>query len=331
MVKLQVALFIWATLENMRSHVMGCAICNGFYYVIDVSGNLWKGSVTASDKTPKIVEQQDLPQITSVVASHYGKLILLDIDGMIWHMYESSRHGEPDKFEKINGIDGIKSVAVAKFPAADVIFALNFEGLLYEIEMAYDHLEKITKIENLPPIEYISAYDAIAAKDFDNEIWYKASVGKQFAKIPLASGIYASDLIVEDKNVKFIDLDGRVWKYPQSVEIDIPFLLFANLPKFQILYGSGKHGFALDINNDLWGWGNNYNGQIHYEISDPRVYSPRKLSSDHRWKYIYCGDSASILISEEGEVYLWCNHAQFKIPEIERAFIGKAPAKSARK
>lgn len=317
----------------MRSHVMGCAICSGYYFVIDVSGNLWKGTVSQPKETPRILEEE-LPQITSVVACNgSGMLILLDIDGMIW--YEVNDHSKKQKkgteFKQIKGIDGIKSVAVASLEMHNIIFALNFEGVLYEISdpLSYQQV-KINKIENLPPIEYISGFFAIAAKDFNNEIWYKSSFAKPFEKIPLA-GNYASDLIVEHKSVKFIGSDGNIWKYPQSEDNLKAFLLFDEFPKFQILYGSGNHGFALDVNNDLWGWGNNNNGQIHDAIHETRFYSPRKLPSEHRWKYIYCAARASIMISEEGEVFLRCQGSIFKIPGIEQAFIGKAPAKSARK
>eukprot|EP00012_Vannella_robusta_P000442 CAMPEP_0206188706 /NCGR_PEP_ID=MMETSP0166-20121206/3732_1 /ASSEMBLY_ACC=CAM_ASM_000260 /TAXON_ID=95228 /ORGANISM="Vannella robusta, Strain DIVA3 518/3/11/1/6" /LENGTH=194 /DNA_ID=CAMNT_0053604481 /DNA_START=727 /DNA_END=1311 /DNA_ORIENTATION=- len=185
-----------------------------------------------------------------------------------------------------------------------------------------------------PIFEYIDADEICAGLDSAGDL-YTWGGGKTLEKIDV-SDVAVMDFIVEGKCIKYLDLEGKLWKYPLSEDNRITFQLFKDVPPFQLLYGSGKHGFALSNAGELWGWGQNNQKQLGIEFN-PFVPVPRKIECEQLWKFICCKDDVSLLISQEGDVYQWgrCTRsgkgAMFKIENIKQAYVDKVYSKSARK
>ena len=312
----------------MRSKVKGCACTHATRFVLDCNGDLWwwaSGGAASPNRYP-----EELPPFTSVVAG-YKRLALLDIDGNIWFRH----YGSSTVMKQVKGVQEIESVALitpgSNSPSgfAYNMIALDTSGVAYRVNTERSLVEQLVG----PKFDYIDADQICAALDCGGDLYVWSGV-EQPRKLEIDMKVM--DFIVEGAAVKFLDMEGKLWKFSIAEEVQQTFRLFPNAPPFKLLYGSGTHGFALSNDDVLYGWGKNDRKQVGVDAKF--VPAPVAVQCEHKWKFISCGDGASLLISDEGDVYEWGQpHSRdrlttsVKITHIEKAFVGRVYAKSARK
>lgn len=84
------------------------------------------------------------------------------------------------------------------------------------------------------------------------------------------------------------------------------------LPKI-IKIAKGKHHvLALDINGEIWGWGNNSSGEI-YSAYNWKVYVPTKIPGINNVKDIAAGTGFSAAVKNDGTLWTWGNNTDGKL------------------
>ena len=128
------------------------------------------------------------------------------------------------------------------------MLALSSSGITYRASSK----NVIVEMEG-PIFDYIDADEICAGLDSAGNLYTRGG-GKTLEKIEKidVSDVAAMDFIVENASSIWI-WKGKLWKYPLAEDNRITFPLFKDVPPFQLLYGLGKHGFALSNDGELWG------------------------------------------------------------------------------
>jgi len=92
--------------------------------------------------------------------------------------------------------------------------------------------------------------------------------------------------------------DEYVWDFYESYG-------FEELSMFCFDYAA----FALTKNGDLWGWGENSNGDLCLNHSNA-ISSPVQIGSEGEWKYCYIKDYSAFGIKNDGTLWAWGNNSQ---------------------
>lgn len=86
--------------------------------------------------------------------------------------------------------------------------------------------------------------------------------------------------------------------YPKKVE---------GLPKIKQVAKGKNHTLALDIEGNVWGWGNNSSGELGSNLKG-KVYVPTKISGINNATFISAGEGFSAAIVE-GDIWTWGNNS----------------------
>jgi uncharacterized protein YjdB/alpha-tubulin suppressor-like RCC1 family protein len=78
--------------------------------------------------------------------------------------------------------------------------------------------------------------------------------------------------------------------------------------KFKSISTGYFNSIAIDINNTIWGWGNNEHGELANGKTTP-VVLPTIILSGYQFKYFSCGSNHTLAIDEKGNLYSWGSNA----------------------
>ena len=76
-------------------------------------------------------------------------------------------------------------------------------------------------------------------------------------------------------------------------------------------YNSDSFVFGLDENDYLYSWGKNATGQLGTGSSDTYQYTPYKISTTTKWKWIECSSSTTFGMSVDNKLYGWGNNGSY--------------------
>ena len=176
----------------------------------------------------------------------------------------------------------------------------------------------------------------------DNKIWVtgnnrEGQIGlgsidqvDQFVKL---KGYRAKQIACGGVHSAFIDLNRNLYtfgsKYSGQLGRDgnhaILDKALIDIPIIQVSCG-GNHTACIDSNNDIWIFGNNLYGQLGLEKtkSQTKYMYPEKISN-HKAKYISCGDTYTAFIDPEDHVWTFGNNklGQLGLQGIKRQYIPK--------
>ena len=79
--------------------------------------------------------------------------------------------------------------------------------------------------------------------------------------------------------------------------------------RFKAVSARSDHSLALDREGNLWSWGLNTFSQTGLNIDDEKIYIPTKVDTgDVRFVDIASGNTHSLAIDEEGQIWSWGNN-----------------------
>lgn len=82
-----------------------------------------------------------------------------------------------------------------------------------------------------------------------------------------------------------------------------PILVKTSVRFLQVSVPTGKSSVALDVNGNLWGWGNNEKGGVGDGTTENR-FSPTQITSGKKFIFIE-GCISSLALDEEGRIWHW--------------------------
>lgn len=137
----------------------------------------------------------------------------------------------------------------------------------------------------------------------ENTILYKINDDTQFVDVTAGGGHFFA-----------IDIDGHLWSCGQNTlgqlgvgnkGIDnIPILTrLSNDTRFLSISCGNDHTLAIDENNNLWGCGSNYYGQLGIKSDESESYSMIPINLNFPVNFVNCGFDHSFLIDDKGNLW----------------------------
>lgn len=143
------------------------------------------------------------------------------------------------------------------------------------------------------------------------------------------NGLVENDLRFEqianyNKAIMLINKEGELYVYGRESNGNLGFrnkdkiydkvtkLSDSKLPAFQKVSINYNHGIGLDVEGNIWTWGENTSGQLgigkedNYS-SNPKYYEPQKLELSTTFQDIGTGNRTSYAIDKEGNIWNWGN------------------------
>lgn len=136
----------------------------------------------------------------------------------------------------------------------------------------------------------------------------------------LTNGTIFKDIISNTNGVLAIDSEGNLWKYGSSntgifgdgsvtAQIFNSFTKVNTQIKFKQIDIDYNHGIGIDIEGNIWTWGQNEEGQMGTgSITDYTKALPfQKITIDAKIKKVEAGNRVSFALDEEGNIWTWGN------------------------
>lgn len=260
-----------------------------------------------------------------------------------WGYNQSGQLGIGNQRDKdtpvfVKKVDDIKSIYAGDYFS----MYLTKEGDLYgtgenrsgELGLNdYDNRDEFTKISHSVKYSTISAGDAhVLAIDTNGNLYSwgdnkngQLGVGLSIAKssqpMPLLPNVKFSSVSAGQQFSVAIDVDGNIWAWGINENGEIgngemgggdyvnitrqttPVKVSENI-KFIGADAGKTHVIAYDEEGNLWGWGNNFDGQLGVEgISYYSV--PAIISSEYKVAKVSVGDYHSMFVDENGVLYVF--------------------------
>ena len=136
------------------------------------------------------------------------------------------------------------------------------------------------------------------------------------------SAIKVKDIASERETAVALSTDGEVYVWGDGSYYDLgqgqvklneyaP-VKVNGLPEIVKIAKGKHHVLALDVNGEVWGWGNNSSGEIHGTYKG-KVYVPTKISGLSDVTDIAAGTGFSAVIKNDGTLWTWGNDTDGKL------------------
>lgn len=150
----------------------------------------------------------------------------------------------------------------------------------------------------------------VAYEGYDFKVELKGEVSEtNYFKLSIIS-----DSGMQGEHTLGIDAEGNLWAWGRNKNGELGNGTTENSSKpIQIMKGTkfkkvdtsaSWTSFAIDEDGNLWGWGNNSQGQLGNETKGSNVTTPLKIAEGIRFKDISAG-LYNVAIDEEGNLWTW--------------------------
>jgi len=112
-----------------------------------------------------------------------------------------------------------------------------------------------------------------------------------------------------------LDTDGNLWTWGHgghgqlglgdTNNRPIPTRVTAGAAKWQSVFAGLDHSLALDIDGNLWSWGNNGFGQLGLNGSNDRAIPTQVTAGVAQWQSVSAGSSYSLALDIDGNLWAW--------------------------
>ena len=120
-----------------------------------------------------------------------------------------------------------------------------------------------------------------------------------------------------------LDIEGNIWSWgdnssgqlgnnsttssliPQKIQIE-------NQISFKSIAAGCKHSLALDIEGNIWSWGDNSSGQLGNKTYTNSLI-PQKIQTEVKFKEISVGLYHNMALDEKGNIWIWGENNAYQI------------------
>ena len=138
----------------------------------------------------------------------------------------------------------------------------------------------------------------------------------------LNTNLKFKDIAAERETAVGLTADGEVYVWGDGAYYDLgqgqvklnqytP-VKVEGLPEIVKIAKGKHHVLALDVNGEVWGWGNNSSGEVHGAYKG-KVYVPSKISGLSNITDITAGTGFSAAIKSDGTLWTWGNNTDGKL------------------
>lgn len=159
-------------------------------------------------------------------------------------------------------------------------------------------VRKYNLIQGLPQIEsYCEGVKYTIFLDINRDVWFY----REGEPIKI-KGILKIDKIQTQNDKAFLlDFLGNVWMVRYQIDLNVNKFYPEQLQKIKDISSADDHTIFVDINNEIWVYGNNVNGQLI--IKKCKIDIPTKVNFPEIKKVI-CGSTCNIFIDFYDRVWL---------------------------
>lgn len=300
---------------------------------IDFEGNIWQWGYGDGDQK-KIGKPKKLTQgikFIDIISEGGNKnLLAIDEEKNLWQW--TAYDGNPKKV-----LDGIKVKKVSAATNDDTVHIIDEDGNLWGWgKNDYGQLGDGNKSNNYLDVTYAKRiandikfkeiYDAryyTLAIDKDGNLWSwgrnshgqlgNGGTEEQFIPVKISTNIQFKKLVADSEGKAFaIDKEGNLYSWGYGAygfgdgtneSKNVPTKIL-NGTKFVKAIGSDYTQYALDINANLWGWGDNRYDQFGIGNTQTQ-YDPIKVMEGTKVKEI-CGSIVNgIIVDENNNIYFY--------------------------
>ena len=299
---------------------------------IDFEGNIWQWGYGRGSQDERGIPKkltQGIKFIDIISEDGNENLLAIDEEKNLWQWTAS---GNPKKV-----LDGVKIKKVSAATSDNTVHIIDEDGNLWGWgDNDYGQLGDGNKSNNKLDVTYAKRiandikfkeiYDArhyTLAIDKDGNLWSwgrnnhgqlgNGGAEDQFIPVKISQNIQFEKLVADSEGKAFaIDKDGNLysWGYGRygfgdgtNESKNVPTKIL-NGTKFVKAIGSDHTQYALDINANLWGWGNNDYDQFGIGNTQTQ-YDPIKVMEGTKVKEI-CGSIANgIIVDENNNIYFY--------------------------
>lgn len=198
----------------------------------------------------------------------------------------------------------------------------------------YDYINENNS--NSPAVVYNDTYAVIPIcrvfSDKNGQMFYKSKLnnftytnGQNITQLLFPSQIMSmkfKDIAAERETAVGLTYNGEVYVWGDGAYYDLgqgqvklnqytP-LKVEGLPEIVKIAKGKHHVLALDVNGEVWGWGNNSSGEVHGAYKG-KVYVPSKISGLNNITDIAAGTGFSAAIKSDGTLWTWGNNTDGKL------------------
>lgn len=198
----------------------------------------------------------------------------------------------------------------------------------------YDYINENNS--NSPAVVYNDSYAVIPIcrvfSDKNGQMFYKSKLnnftytnGQNITQLLFPSQIMSmkfKDIAAERETAVGLTYNGEVYVWGDGAYYDLgqgqvklnqytP-LKVEGLPEIVKIAKGKHHVLALDVNGEVWGWGNNSSGEVHGAYKG-KVYVPSKISGLNNITDIAAGTGFSAAIKSDGTLWTWGNNTDGKL------------------
>lgn len=296
-----------------------------------VCGNNSFGQLGLGDNINRVIPTkiETLPSIKSVLVGN-SFTIFLDYQGYVWYCGKNVQPEMKNVPTKLEGAEKIIKISSGSehFLLLDEVENVFSFGLNDVGQLGLGHNEDRiipTLVENIPKIKDICCGSHHSILMDENGIcWtfgdnsfgqlgldqYNTNIPTKIENLPLIKYISAGSC-----HSILIDIEGNCWAFGNNeigqlgLDLLVNNIIVRTIPtklntsqKFKSAYCGPDHTFLIDIDNKIWGFGDNAFGQLQPDHVDI-IETPIKLQFDDTVYSIICNDLTTIIINMNGECF----------------------------